>query len=134
MKQNPHHPVRLGVVSRGAHQRERGPVGAAEHRLDRLDPRAGRRQRRVVGAGRGEGVPVDGDVRAGEAPELLQQLRRVHPGDLLGTGQPRGPELQGGEPVLLEVLQRPRQPERGLRVPAPRLVLEEQRMGEDQDG
>ena len=58
----------------------------------------------------------------------------MHPGDLLRTGQPRGPELQGGEPVLLEVLQRPRQPERGLRVPAPRLVLEEQGVGEDQDG
>ena len=53
-------------------------------------------------------------------PNSSSSSGAMHPADLLRTGQPRGPELQGGEPVLLEVLQRPRQPERGLRVPAPR--------------
>ena len=102
----PHHPVRLGVMPRRAHQRKGGPVRAAEHRLHRLDPRARGRQRRVVGAGRGEGVDVDGDVGTGQVPELLQQLRVVDAGDLLRPRKARGPELERREPVLLQVLQR----------------------------
>ena len=105
----PHHLVRLGVVTGRADQREGRPVASAEHRLHRLDGRACRRQRRVVGAGRGEGVHVDGHVAACQPSELLQQLRLVHPGDFLGPGQPRRLELEGGEAVLLEVVERPRQ-------------------------
>ncbi len=44
--------------------------------------------------------------------ELLQELGLVHPGDLLGPGQTRRLELEGGEAVLLEVVERPRQAKR----------------------
>jgi hypothetical protein len=127
-----HRGGRLGVVAGRPHEREGPARGAGGDGLGRGDRRAGRQPRDLDAALARGGVGVEAHAEAGGALDRVHVGRAVRAQQLRARRRARGGRQRAGDGARCEVVEHGLQPRRVLRVPRPRIVLEEALVAHDE--